>query len=322
MQLITIAIPTYQRLNYLQAAVKSALDQTYPNIEILISQDPTIEGLDPAIRNWSQNIASQQPQVSYQANACNLGLAGNWNAVAAAAKGEYIVIIGDDDLLLPNFVETLINAARSDAEVVFSNHYIIDSQGNQLLQESHQCTQRYHRDKMPPGQLIDPEIWVWQNSIPLLSAMIRTSTVQQLQFKEDLNTPEIELFLRIAQAEGTFVFVPEYLAAYRVHQQSATNTGRGLRADKLVNYLLPLPVKPEVELHKQAYLSQVMVNAVSQCLLDGQKTQAQDLLKSHYYPQSHRLRIDGLLQYLCAMLPGSIGANIYKQLYAAKKLFR
>ena len=61
--LVTIAIPTYLRLNYLQAAVESALAQTYSHIEILISQDPTPVGLDPAIQTWSQTLASQNPKV-------------------------------------------------------------------------------------------------------------------------------------------------------------------------------------------------------------------------------------------------------------------
>jgi glycosyltransferase involved in cell wall biosynthesis len=320
--LVTIAIPTYQRLTYLQTAVESALAQTYPQIEILISQDPATAGLDPAIQTWSQNLADRHPQVRYQANPHNLGLAGNWNAAANAAKGEYIAIIGDDDRLLPTFVETLLNVAHSDTQVIFSNHHIINSQGEQLVEDSYQSTQRYHRDLMPPGLLPSPEIWVWQNSIPMLSALIRTETVQHLQFKEDLNTPEIELFLRLAQAGGDFIFVPEYLAEYRVHQQSATSAGRGLRLDKLVNYLLPLPVQSEVEPYKQAYLSQVMVNAVSQCLLDGQKKQAQTWLKSQYYPRSHHFRLDGLAQHLCSALPGNIGINLYKQLHAAKSAFK
>jgi glycosyltransferase involved in cell wall biosynthesis len=319
---VTIAIPTYQRLGYLKIAVESALAQTYPNLEILISQDPTKSGLAPDIRTWTQNIVNQQSRVRYQANAYNFGLAGNWNAAAAAASGEYIVIIGDDDLLLPGFIETLVNAAQSHPQVIFSNHFIINSEGNRLVEDSYQWTQRYHRDQMPPGLLTLPESWVWQNSIPMLSALIRTETVRHLKFKEDLNTPEIELFLRIAQAGGDFVFVPEYLAEYRVHQQSATSAGRGLRSDKLVNHLLALPVSPEIEQYKQAYLSQVMVNAVSQCLLDGQTKQAQAWLKSQYYPQNHRRRIDGILQYLCATLPGDIGVNIYKQLHSAKKAFR
>src|SRR4028119_21670 len=127
-QLVTIAIPTYSRLNYLKEAVASALAQTYPNIEVLIGQDPGKDGLDESIRSWSQTLVSQNSKVRYQWNSHNLGLAGNWNALADSAQGEYLVIIGDDDRLLPNFVERLLTAIELDGRVAFSNHYIINSQ--------------------------------------------------------------------------------------------------------------------------------------------------------------------------------------------------
>jgi glycosyltransferase involved in cell wall biosynthesis len=320
--LVTIAIPTYQRLNYLKIAVDSALAQTYPNIEIIISQDPTKDGLDPNIQIWSQDLADRHKNVFYQSNNRNLGLAGNWNAVADAAKGDYVVIIGDDDFLLPLFVETLMNAIQPEVSVIFSNHYIIDTMGNRLVEFSHEWTQNYHRDLMPVGLLVNPDSWVWQNSIPMLSAIVKTKTIQRLRFKEDLNTPEIELFLRIAQEGGNFIFVPEYLAEYRVHSQSATNTGRGLRTDRLANYLVPFPVQASAERHKRAFLSQMIVNAVSQCLLDGKKIQAQEWIKSSYYPEKQRSQLSGIFQYLCTILPDNIGTKIYKQLYSVKQKSR
>lgn len=320
--LITIAIPTYQRLNYLQLAVESALAQTYPNIEIVISQDPTPDGLDPDIQTWSQDLASHHPQVVYQANATNLGLAGNWNAATDTARGDYIVIIGDDDRLLPNFVQSSIDAAQPDTQVIFSNHYIIDSQGDRLVADSHRWTQHYQRDRMPSGSLPVAEIWVWQNSIPLLSALIRTKTARRLRFKEDLNNPEIELFLRLAQEGGEFVFVPEYLAEYRTHPQSATSKDGGLRTDRLVNYLLPLEVAPEVAPYKQAFLSGMMVNAVSKCLLSGNKIQAQDWLESEYYPQHQRFWFGKFIQDLCVTLPGHTGVDLYKRLHSFKRLLK
>ncbi|WP_448562183.1 glycosyltransferase family 2 protein [Trichothermofontia sp.] len=315
--LVTIAIPTYQRFTYLQTAVKSALAQTYPHLEILISQDPTPNGLDPDIRTWSQTLASQNPHVRYRANACTLGLAGNWNAAADAAQGDYIVIIGDDDTLLPTFIETLVNAAQTQTQVIFANHYIINSEGDRLLDESVACTRRYHRDQMSAGPLDSPERWVWQNAIPLVSALIRTDAVRRLRFKEDLNTPEIELFLRLAHEGAEFVFVPEYLAEYRVHSYSAT--AGGLRSDRLVNYLVPFPVAPEIESYKQAFLDPCLVHAVHLCLLDGRKEQAQTLIESAYYSLAHTQQRKRLVQKTCAYLPGTIGIKLYQSLHAAKQ---
>jgi len=308
-QLITIAIPTYSRLNYLKEAVASALAQTYPNIEVLIGQDPRKDGLDESIRAWSQNLVSQNPKVRYQCNSHNLGLAGNWNALADAAQGEYLVIIGDDDRLLPNFVETLFSVIQLNKQAAFSNHYVINSQGDRLETESYRYTKHYRRDRIPPGEVNHPEIWVWQNSIPMSASLIRTKDVQRLRFKEDLNNPEIELFIRLAQSGGRFVFVPEYLSEYRVHEQAATTTG--LRNDRLMTYLLQIPVSPELEPYKRELLSQLMVNAVSRCLLQGQWQQAGKFLRSEYYPDVQRKRPQGLVQSVCTILPPFLGCRLY-----------
>jgi hypothetical protein len=205
--------------------------------------------------------------------------------------------------------------------VIFSNHYIINSQGTRLVEESERWTQRYHRDQMPSGLILSPEIWVWKNAIPLLSSLIQTKIVQRLRFKEDLNTPEIELFLRLAKEDAQFAFVPDYLAEYRIHPQAATSSSRGLRIDRLVNYLLPLAVTPDIEPHKYACLSPLMINAVSHCLLDGQIKQAQTLIQSPYYPAWNNFQLDWLVQKICIRLSDRFGIELYKRLHAAKHTF-
>jgi GT2 family glycosyltransferase len=316
--LVTVAIPTYQRLNYLKAAVESAMLQTYENVEILIGQDPTPLGLDPEILDWCQTLTENHLQVRYQSNHCNLGLAGNWNALADGASGDYIIIIGDDDILLPTFIETLIQSAHPDTDVLFSDHYVIDSQGKRLQSTTEQWTKTYHRSDLSPGGLTAPEICAWQNSIPMSTSLIRTAEVQRLRFKEDLNNPEIEFFIRLAQAGGSFVFVPDRLAEYRLHEQSATSSGRGLRSHRLVSYLLPLGVNPEVEPYKQSLLSELMVNAVSNFLLDNEKVKAGELLKSKYYPSNIFSTIKWMVQKLCILLPGNTGVELYRMIHHVK----
>ena len=112
--LVTIAIPTFNRLDYLKEAVASALAQTYERIEVLIGDDGTTE----AIREWCQSLASREARVRYQRNEKNLGLAGNWNALVDAARGRFLVIIGDDDRLLPDFVEKLVSIIQLSAAQV------------------------------------------------------------------------------------------------------------------------------------------------------------------------------------------------------------
>src|SRR2546423_11420789 len=98
---ITIAIPTFNRLRYLKESVASALSQSYPNIEVLVSDDGSSDGTG----EWCRDLARADTRFRYQRNQKNLGLAGNWNALADGARGEYMMLLGDDDRLLPNCLE-------------------------------------------------------------------------------------------------------------------------------------------------------------------------------------------------------------------------
>jgi glycosyltransferase involved in cell wall biosynthesis len=343
--LVTIAVPTFERLRYLKEAVASALAQSYSNVEVIIGDD----GRSEDIKEWGLSIAARESRVRYQRNSQNLGLAGNWNALAEAARGEFITIIGDDDRLLPDFVDKLLNAILPDANVAFSNHYIIDSGGGRLAAESEQCTRTYCRHLIPAGKVFNAPATVWQNSVPMSSALIRTDDARRLRFKEDLNTPELEFFARMAYEGARFVFVPEYLAEYRTHSNSATSAG--LRSEKLVKYLADIPVGAEVEPYKRTLMAGLLVNAVGRCLQQSERELARQFLRHEYYPRPHlqvaRPRNGGAklpkavvaskqhdrsrqlkeaftlyAQEVCAMLPASLGCRAYRLAQRIKRARR
>jgi len=275
--LVSIAIPTVNRLGYLKEAVGAALAQTYSSIEVLIGD----ECVSHPTGAWAQQAAEEDTRIRYRQNPRRLGLAGNWNALADAARGEFIVIIGDDDRLLPTFVETLMYARTATSAVVFANHYLIDAWGNRLMAESLEHTRRYHRHRLPRGVLEDPRACVWRNSIPMSAALVRTDAVRRRRFNERLNTPEIEFFVRLVEDGAEFVFVPDYVAEYRVHSQSAT--AAGLRSEDLAQSLLAIPVSADVEPYKRTFMSALLVGAVGRCLEKGDTRHANMLRASPYY---------------------------------------
>lgn len=336
--LVSIAIPTFNRLDYLKEAVASALAQTHEPVEVLIGDD----GQTDEIQAWGQDLARRDARARYRRNPSNLGLAGNWNALADAARGEFLVVIGDDDRLLPGFVETLLELARRcSAQVAFSNHYLIDDDGLRLEALSRECSKRYRRDRLTAGVVVDPAASVWQNSVPVSAALMRTVDVQRLRFKEDLNTPEIELFARLAHEGGRFAFTPQYLSEYRTHARSATTSG--LRSERLVDYLAEIPVSAEVEPYKRELMAKLLVDAVSRCLRQGDRELARQFLRHPYYPRAQRARHNGdaqprkvnvadgqsdrsrlreaatvYAQEVCATLPASLGCRAYRLLRRIK----
>ncbi len=103
--LITIGVSAYNRENFLPECLDSLLTQTYPNIEIIVVDDGSVD-------NTRQLVAEKYPQVRYIYKE-NGGDASAKNRAAREAKGEYIVFNDSDDVFLPDAVERLYNAMVS-----------------------------------------------------------------------------------------------------------------------------------------------------------------------------------------------------------------
>lgn len=98
---VTIAIPTYKRPDLLNEAISSALNQIeYEQYDIIVVDN------DPQRRCSTENLMFNynNNRISYFKNSENIGMAGNWNRLFELAAGDYVIMLHDDDLLLPNFL--------------------------------------------------------------------------------------------------------------------------------------------------------------------------------------------------------------------------
>ena len=273
------------------------------------------DGSSPELRAWTEGVAATDPRVRYVKTHERVGLAGNWNFVAAHARGEFVTIIGDDDRLLPDFAAQMLSQATASVAVVFANHYVIDSAGQRAADAS-AITRQYGRDRLAAGPLANPAAAVWRNSIAMSACAIRTSDVRRLQFKTDINTPELEFFARLALESPVFVFVPEYLAEYRSHAGSAT--ARGLTVDRLAEYLEPIEAPDDLEVVKRNLLQPMVTAGVGIRLERGDVAGARRLAMSRYYSAGSR----ALLQRVCLAFPDPISTHAYAAAAGVGRLLR
>jgi glycosyltransferase involved in cell wall biosynthesis len=316
--LVSIVIPTVGRLAYLQEAVASALAQTWPRLEIVIGQNRLPSGeLDADLDAWAQALAARDPRVRHFNSDRRLGLSQNFNASARQARGKYLAMLGDDDRLLPEFVAALVPAMEAtDAAVGFSNHWFIDAEGIRLQAATAHFTRQYGRDTLAPGLQVEPFACVWRNSVPLAAALIRSTDVVRLGFCEDINTPDIEFFARLAAEGARLVFVPQFLSEYRIHVGSETSGG--LHYEALVDRLEGIAVPPEAQAHKRRFLERAIAGVAADCLRRGDTAGARRLIAHRHYPrlvwsggfggEDFRIGIRAVLQRLLAVVPGSWGA--------------
>jgi glycosyltransferase involved in cell wall biosynthesis len=102
---ITIAITVYDRRQYLQKAIASALDQTVP-VRVIVVEDC---GPDPMLESLVK--AEFGSRIEYVRNPKRRGLFGNWNACLELCQTEWLSILHDDDFLAPNFTAEMVKLA-------------------------------------------------------------------------------------------------------------------------------------------------------------------------------------------------------------------
>lgn len=129
--LVSILIPAY-RSEFFEASLRSALAQTYANLEIVVCD----EGVDPQIGRIVAAIAD--PRIRYERHSAPLGSAGNLNRCFEVSRGEFIKYLNDDDCLLPDCVERLADALLTQPSVALATarRRMIDATGAALPNES------------------------------------------------------------------------------------------------------------------------------------------------------------------------------------------
>lgn len=106
--LVTVGIPTYQRVHSVQRAIRSALGQTHGRLEVLVSDDASADATEPVLRA----LAEREPRLRYLRQPVNLGHARNFQAVLDAAAGECFMWLSDDDELDPEYVRRCLSALQ------------------------------------------------------------------------------------------------------------------------------------------------------------------------------------------------------------------
>lgn len=107
--LVSIAIPAYKR-KWLKDAIASVLNQDYSDIELIIVDDHSPQNLKEVVEPYLVD-----KRVSYYYNDINIGkesVANNWNKCLEYVRGEFFVLLCDDDVLMPNFVSELLCLAQ------------------------------------------------------------------------------------------------------------------------------------------------------------------------------------------------------------------
>lgn len=109
--LLSIAIPTYNRALHLDILLRSLARQLTPEIEILVADNAGIDDTPEILRRHRQEM----PCLRWTRRGENIGFNRNYAALAAEARGRFLLVVGDDEIASPGLVGALLEQIRADA---------------------------------------------------------------------------------------------------------------------------------------------------------------------------------------------------------------
>jgi glycosyltransferase involved in cell wall biosynthesis len=208
---VTIAIPTLNRVKYLELALKSALAQTYSEVEVLVSNNASTDGT----ANYLASCTDSRLRVLNQPTL--LSMVENWNACVGSATGEYFLLLSDDDLLEPDAIQELV-AGYSETDdgqrvpgIVYGGGHIINSD-EEVIRVFKQSPHREVARKLIPAFFRgERDLW-------LCAILFRTADILPGFSTEYSWAPDSVLWMRLVIQRGDAVFVAKELVRYRIHQ--------------------------------------------------------------------------------------------------------
>ncbi|MGU3406136.1 glycosyltransferase family 2 protein [Methylobacterium brachiatum] len=216
--LVSIIIPTLNRIELLIQTIRSASLQNYANIELIIS--------DNASRDGTKNLIPQLigAKTKIIRRPFTLPLEVNVMEAAKEANGKYIMILSDDDLISSDYVSTMVDAFESDktVQIGLGRRILIDGETNILHKSdplsdsshselSEEWMTRYFRSQNAHNRIntifstfYRRSEWINSGGQPFLSASFFADTIP---------------FVGVSSTRSKVFYSPDALFLYRVHQK-------------------------------------------------------------------------------------------------------
>ncbi len=204
--LVTIVTPSYNQARFLEATLRSVLEQDYPRIEYLVVDGASTDGSVEIIRRYADRLAWWVSEKdSGQSEAINKGL--------RRARGEFVGWLNSDDIYLPGAVSAAVRVFQShpQAGLVYGDALAIDTDGKPFnLMRARQYTLM---DLMAFQIICQP------------AAFMRRSVLEDVNYLDPAYQLLMDNLLWMCMAQkAPIVYAPQTWAAARYHDQAKNRT--------------------------------------------------------------------------------------------------
>ncbi|ARE75095.1 MULTISPECIES: glycosyltransferase [Streptomyces] len=219
-----ILLPYYGDVTLMQDAVRSVLAQDGDDWRLTVVDD----GREPGVPEWFEQLAD--PRVRYLRNERNLGVTGNFNRCVELAEYEYLVLMGCDDLMHPNYLQVVRATADREptAAMIQPGVQVIGTDGLPFDTLGDRTKRKIYAPKGPGRALLGGEELATSllrgNWLYFPSICWRTEAVKRFGFRTDLGViQDLALVVDLLVAGETLATTPEVCFSYRRHAESESS---------------------------------------------------------------------------------------------------
>ena len=221
MAVVDVMLPYYGDVGLMKKAAESVMAQHFQDWRLRVFDDGYPS---PEPEQFFAGIDDHR--VTYQKNEQNLGANGNYRKALAQAEAPFVVIMGADDIMLPNYLDVVVRSfeAHPQAVIVQPGVQVIDENGaavNPLVDRVKKACAPRATSKVVLSHEALASSLLRANWTYFPSLAWRTETVQQIGFTEGLDVvQDLAMLLDVADRGGELVVDPELAFLYRRHSAS------------------------------------------------------------------------------------------------------
>lgn len=254
--LVSVVVCSYNNEKFVLDCLNSIFDQSYENIELLISDDCSIDKTYDLIKEWCESHKNRFTRCYYKQNEINLGISKNHNSILKMTKGEYIKTIAADDMLLNNAISNEVSFLNThiECQIVYANCIIIDSKDHYPIVNVQNKEVFYKSFPKSGFDLVEDLIHDCFIATP--TVMYRGDTfIKYGYFREDLNFEDWEYWIRLSKNGACVGYLDKLVVGYRIYIGSNSHTGIGHQEE---NKFIKNTLTEETILHENFnYISDV-----------------------------------------------------------------
>ena len=203
--LVSIIMPAYNIERYIEKAIRSVINQTFTDWELIVIDD----GSKDSTLDIIELMVAEDERISSMPNETNIGVAKTRNRGIDIARGKYIALLDSDDIWYENKLELQIKKLEAEkADICYCSYAIIDEEGKKI------------RNDYMVSERVDFKDMLKENHIGCSTVILSRSALDNNRFLTDYYHEDYVLWLDLLKSGARAVGCSDVLAEWRLIRDS------------------------------------------------------------------------------------------------------